>query len=62
MDSTKNRPIPGTRKIDSTKNEPVPTAANMGPSKVTTGMKAFLRTCLRMTGRSASPLARAVTM
>ena len=62
MDSTKNRPIPGTRKMDSTKNEPVPTAANMGPSKVTTGMKAFLRTCFRMTGRSASPLARAVTM
>ena len=48
--------------MDSTKKEPVPTAANMGPSSVTTGMKPFLSTCLRMTGVSARPLARAVTM
>ena len=54
--------MPGTRKIDSTKNEPVPTAANIGPSKVTTGMNAFLSACLKMTGSSPSPLARAVSV
>ena len=48
--------------MDSTKNEPVPTAANMGPSNVTTGMNPLFCTCLRMTGVSARPLARAVTM
>src|SRR5262245_24524572 len=62
MESTKKRPIPGTRKIDSTKNGPVPTAANMGPSRVTIGMRAFLKACFRMTGISPSPLARAVSV
>jgi hypothetical protein len=52
--------MPGTRKIDSTKKDPVPTAANIGPSSVTTGMNAFLRACLNTTGVSPSPLARAV--
>ena len=62
IESTKKRPMPGTRKIDSTKKEPVPTAANIGPRSVTTGMNPFFSTCLRMTGPSASPLARAVVM
>ena len=57
---TKNLPMPGTLKTCSTKNEPVPTAAKIGPISVTTGISAFFRTCLRMTLRSASPLARAV--
>ncbi len=54
--------MPGTRKIDSTKNEPVPTAANIGPRSVTTGIKAFLSACLKMTGISPSPLALAVNV
>src|SRR5437588_12176892 len=62
MDRTKNRPMPGTRKIDSTKNEPVPTAANIGPSSVTIGMNAFFSACLKMTGSSPRPLARAVSV
>ena len=54
--------MPGTRKMDSTKNDPVPTAANSGPSRVTTGISAFLSACLKMTGPSLSPLARAVSV
>src|SRR5436190_139321 len=54
--------MPGTRKIDSTKNDPVPTAAKRGPNSVTTGISAFFSACLKMTGPSARPLARAVSV
>ena len=37
-------------------------AANMGPSTVTTGIIAFFSTCLKITGASLSPFARAVSV
>ena len=56
----KSEPIPGTRKICSVTIAPPKIAGICSATSVTTGINALRTTCLMMTVRSPSPLARAV--
>ena len=53
-------PMPGMRKICSVTMAPPNTVGICRATSVTTGIRALRTTCLMMTTRSASPLARAV--
>ncbi len=55
-----SEPMPGTRKICSVMTAPVKTPGIWSATSVTTGMSAFLTTCLTMVMRSESPFERAV--
>src|SRR5207237_599377 len=56
-ESIANRPIPGQANTYSTTAVPTIRLANTSPSTVITGTTTFGKTCLRVTGRAAKPLA-----
>ena len=58
---TVSRPSPGHAKMVSVMTAPPRSWPVSSPARVTMGIAEFLRVCLPMTIRSASPLARAVS-